>query len=101
LDKKSHPIGGLSMMIYNLELRWRINQTFGAVFFYDIGNTYAAPIPRIKYRQLQSVGIGARYHTPVGPLRLDIAFPLNRRHMYNGKYLDHRFEIYLSMGHTF
>lgn len=96
LDRDHNPIGGRSIMIYNLEWRWRMNQQIGWVLFYDIGNVYKSYLPEINHQQKQSLGLGLRFHTPVGPLRLDVAFPLEPR-----RHIDHRFEIYLSMGQTF
>jgi translocation and assembly module TamA len=81
-DKSPKPIGGRSLMIFSLEARMRIKDPFGLVVFYDVGNVYADPWPRFNHRQRQSAGVGVRYHTPVGPIRLDIAFPFNpRRHL--------------------
>ncbi|MFA6916598.1 MAG: BamA/TamA family outer membrane protein [Parachlamydiales bacterium] len=94
--KKDDPLGGRSMMIFNFEMRRRITEDWGMVLFYDIGNVYNSVYPRWNNKQLQAVGAGARYHTPVGPLRLDIAFPLDRR-----KHLDRALEVYLSLGQTF
>jgi len=96
LNCDNKPIGGRSMMIYSLEARMRLTETIGFVTFWDIGNVYAEPYPQFDHKQLQSVGVGARYHTPVGPLRLDIAFPLNPR-----KHIDNRFQIYFSIGQAF
>jgi translocation and assembly module TamA len=96
LDRDHNPLGGRSMMIYNIEWRWRSSESLEWVLFYDIGNVYDSYIPQVYYPQLQAVGMGVRYHTPVGPLRLDVAFPLQPR-----RHLDHLFEIYLSMGQTF
>jgi translocation and assembly module TamA len=96
LNCHNKPIGGRSMMIYSLEARMRFTETIGFVTFWDIGNVYAESYPQLNHKQLQSVGVGARYHTPVGPLRLDIAFPLNPR-----KHVDNRFQIYFSIGQAF
>ena len=43
-----------------------------------------------------AAGLGLRYHTPVGPVRADVAFPLDRR---NG--VDAPFQVYLSFGQAF
>lgn len=96
LNCDNKPIGGRSMMIYSVEARMRFTETIGFVTFWDIGNVYAEPYPQLNHKQLQSVGVGARYHTPVGPLRLDVAFPLNPR-----KHIDNRFQIYFSIGQAF
>lgn len=89
------PLGGRSLFIYSLELRNRIGKNFGLVWFYDIGNVYKDFYPEFKKGMLQSVGLGLRYYTPIGPLRLDIAFPLNKRH------IDNRLEAYFSIGQSF
>lgn len=96
LNDDNKPIGGRSLLIYTAELRMRTSETLGWVAFYDIGNVYADSLPILDHKLLQSLGIGCRYHTPVGPLRLDLAFPLNPR-----PHLDHRFQVYLSIGQAF
>lgn len=93
--KDDKPLGGRSMFIYSLELRNRIGKDFGLVFFYDIGNVYMEAYPSFKGGVLQSTGIGIRYYTPIGPIRLDLAFPLNKRH------IDRSFEAYFSIGQSF
>ncbi|MBA3721689.1 MAG: outer membrane protein assembly factor [Parachlamydiaceae bacterium] len=90
------PLGGRSLFIYSLELRNKIGKNFGWVAFYEIGNVYANPYPDLLQGMLQSVGVGLRYYTPVGPLRLDVAVPLNRR-----KHIDGPFQFYFSIGQSF
>jgi len=97
IERRHHkPIGGRSLFVYSLELRSRIGENFGLVTFYEIGNVCASYYPNIEKNLLQSAGVGLRYHTPVGPLRLDVAFPLNRR-----KHIDSLFEVYFSIGQSF
>jgi translocation and assembly module TamA len=90
------PLGGRSMMIYSLEARLKINETFGWVLFYDLGNVYESCVPHFDKQVLQSIGVGLRYNTPVGPLRLDFAVPLHRR-----RGIDENFQVYLSIGQAF
>lgn len=96
LDHHHKPTGGRSVLACAFELRVRATENFGWVAFYEIGNVYANPFPELSRKVLQSVGYGIRYHTPVGPLRLDFAVPLNPR-----RHVDNRFEIYLSIGQAF
>ncbi|MDB2614390.1 BamA/TamA family outer membrane protein [Chlamydiales bacterium] len=96
LDDENKPIGGRSLMVYSLETRIKLKQCLGWVFFYEIGNVYSKPVPQFHDKQLQSIGTGFRYHTPVGPLRADIAFPLNKR-----PGVDRAFQVYLSIGQAF
>lgn len=96
-NEKGQPIGGYSMATASLEMRLRMQQGLGWVLFYDLGNVYRERVPRIQnHPLLQSAGIGARYSTPIGPLRLDIAFPFNRR-----RHIDSAFQIYFSIGQAF
>lgn len=96
LDHHHDPIGGRSMTVYSFEFRWRATETIGWVLFYDVGNVFSGYIPGFHHRLLQATGLGFRYHTPLGPLRFDVAFPLNPR-----KHLDNRFQVYLSIGQSF
>jgi translocation and assembly module TamA len=94
-DKK--PIGGRSMLTGSFEIRTRTQKGLGWVGFYDIGNVYRNSIPDAeRHPLLHSVGLGLRYATPIGPLRLDIAFPLNRR-----RHTDPFFQLYFSIGQAF
>lgn len=96
LGPDQKPIGGRSVMTYSMELRVKATENFGWVSFYDFGNVYSSIIPNLNKKILHSVGFGLRYLTPVGPLRLDFAVPLQRR-----RRLDHRFEVYVSIGQAF
>lgn len=96
LDSDHDPIGGRSLMIYTVEGRFKTSENLGWAAFYDIGNVFEDCFPRFDRKMLQSVGVGVRYYTPVGPLRFDVAFPLNRRSK-----VDNRFQAYLSIGQSF
>lgn len=96
LNAQNKPIGGRSMLIFSAELRSRFNDSFGGALFYEVGNVYKEMTPKLNLKQLQSAGFGLRYYTAVGPLRFDLAFPLNRR-----PGLDNSFEFYVSIGQAF
>lgn len=93
---KNKPIGGRSLMTLSLEARFRLSEKIGLVGFYEVGNVYGGQIPQFNHKQLQSVGVGLRYHTPIGPIRLDVAMPLNPR-----KGIDSPYQIYMSIGQSF
>lgn len=101
LGPDGRPIGGRSLMVFATELRSRIGDKLGWVIFYEVGNVYRSIVPDFKSGQLQSLGFGLRYNTPVGPLRADVAVPLNRRLRPDGSYLDRPYELYFSMGQAF
>jgi translocation and assembly module TamA len=90
------PIGGRSLLMGSVEARFRTQGAFGWALFYDVGNVYSTNIPKITIHQLQSVGGGIRYNTPLGPLRFDVAVPLNPR-----ANIDSHFQIYFSIGQAF
>jgi outer membrane protein assembly factor BamA len=75
------PQGGNQLLIINSELRFpldKIKKDLGIVTFYDGGNVFPT-VGLHDFTELysNSVGIGFRYGTPVGPLRLDIGRNLN------------------------
>ncbi|MFZ0565385.1 MAG: BamA/TamA family outer membrane protein [Chlamydiales bacterium] len=90
------PIGGRSLMIFQIEPRVRVWNKLYLAGFYDFGNVYATSFPNFSEKLLTSIGCGFRYLTAVGPFRVDIAFPLNKR-----KGIDKSFQIYASIGQTF
>lgn len=88
-----NPIGGLSVIEGAAEVRYRFGN-FGVVGFVDAGQVYESSTPGfsdIRY----GAGIGGRYYTNFGPLRVDIATPLGRREGESA------FSIYISIGQAF
>ncbi len=108
-EETGKPEGGRSLLVVSMESRHRITETWGFVSFWEIGNVYRTSVPKIKAKQLQSAGFGLRYYTPVGPLRLDIAFPLDRRKVTKRKSdgktktktIDGPVQFYFSIGQTY
>lgn len=96
LNDDDKPIGGRSAIFYSLEPRFRLSNAFGLVPFFDLGNVYLDSFPTLKGKWRKSVGIGFRYYSFLGPLRLDVAFPLNRR-----EGIDPHWWIFVSLGQTF
>jgi len=90
------PIGGLALAEINTELRFRTAGRSGVVLFLDGGQVYESSYPDLSERLLWGCGIGYRYYTDFGPIRFDVAFPLDRR-----KGIDDRFQIYISLGQAF
>lgn len=90
------PIGGRSAIYYSFETRIRATKAIGLVPFFDTGSVSRAEFPSFKGKWLNSVGLGLRYFTFVGPFRLDVGFPLNPR-----KHLDPKYKIFVSIGQMF
>lgn len=95
-DKEGEPIGGNSYAEFSIEVRRRLNKTLGLVWFLDGGTAFESTIPDFGEKLRWGSGVGARIFTPAGPMRLDIAVPLNPR---SGR--DSDFQIYASFGHSF
>jgi len=89
------PIGGKSSLVLNLEARVKITDTIGIVPFVDGGSYYESPLPELGRTFLYGVGLGLRYYTAFGPLRLDLATPLHKR---SG---DSPVQVYISLGQAF
>lgn len=90
------PLGGKSLVLASSELRWRLNREFGLVAFADGGAAHEDSVPDPSEDFLWGAGLGLRYFTPVGPLRFDLAVPLNRR---SG--MDDAYQFYISLGQAF
>lgn len=90
------PLGGRSILEISLEPRIRLSEKLGLALFIDGGGTFSGRSLSSREDILWGAGSGLRYYTPIGPLRADIAFPLNRR-----KGIDDSFQLYLSIGQAF
>ena len=90
------PLGGRSLVEMSVELRMRLTESLGLVTFVDGGRAFEDTFPGSGGRMLWGAGVGVRYFTFLGPLRLDVAVPLDRR---DG--VDDAFQFYLSIGQAF
>ncbi len=82
------PVGGRAVLINNVELRLPlVGANLRGVLFHDAGGVYSRIRDiSLRYRQrdvadfnymVHAVGIGVRYRTPIGPIRLDLAYSMN------------------------
>lgn len=88
-------IGGRSLFTASAELRVRVTDTIGIVPFFDAGNAYPTSFPNFSAPLATAVGVGLRYYTAIGPIRADVAFPLER-HAGTGPVA-----FYVSIGQAF
>ncbi|MFC7048846.1 autotransporter assembly complex protein TamA [Emcibacter nanhaiensis] len=93
-DSDGDPIGGRSVAEINGEIRVHISDNLSVVPFMDGGNVYQSTLPGFDGFRW-GAGLGVRYHTSFGPLRVDAATPLNR---LPG---ESRFHLYISLGQAF
>ena len=98
LDADNDPLGGRSLVELGLELRIKVTDSIGIVPFVDAGQVYDTVYPDFSVDEPLrfGAGLGLRYYTAIGPVRLDVAVPLNPRETN-----DNNFEIYISLGQAF
>ena len=89
----SVPIGGRSLTEFAIEGRYRFGN-YGVVAFVDAGQVAERQYPTLSGLQY-GVGVGGRIYTNFGPLRVDVATPLNRREG------DGWIAVYMSIGQAF
>jgi outer membrane protein insertion porin family len=82
------PLGGDAMLMHSTELRFPlVGDNLGGVLFWDVGNVFA-DLRDIDFRfdqrnnqdfdyMVQGFGFGLRYHTPIGPIRVDFSLSPN------------------------
>lgn len=95
VDAAGDPRGGRSLVEFGGELRARLFEDIGGVAFLEAGNVYEDPHPDLGERLFWGAGVGLRYFTGFGPVRLDLAVPINPRPQ------DDPFQVYLSLGQAF
>lgn len=96
LDDDNDPIGGRSLFLVGAEFRAIVWRSLSVVPFFEGGNVYEDQVPDFSREPRWAAGIGLRHHTLFGPVRLDFAFPINRRDE-----VDNPFEFYISVGQAF
>ncbi|WP_445193437.1 autotransporter assembly complex protein TamA [Sphingomonas sp. Tas61C01] len=93
-DVNNDPIGGRSLTEFSIETRVKAFGNFGIVPFIDGGNIYTSPLPKLSDFQL-GAGVGVRYYSNFGPIRIDVGTPLNPQPG------DSRIAVYVSLGQAF
>jgi translocation and assembly module TamA len=95
IGSTTYPVGATTISAAGLEYRQRFGQRWGAAFFVD-GGQVGSNLSLYPSNPFVGVGAGARYYTPIGPIRLDIAFPLKR---YDSD--PQAFQVYIGLGQAF
>ena len=108
-DSATHQLvmGGDKQAILNLELEFPLFQEAGikGVVFYDAGNSFARgrfTDPAVPLSLYKGAGFGLRWFSPIGPLRFEWAFPLDRRRdPVTGAYIDQPLDFQFTIGNFF
>lgn len=90
------PAGGRSVVETAAELRFKVTEKMGGAVFVDGGGAYDAVFPDFKEGYYIGAGAGFRYYTDFGPLRVDLAVPVNKRDQADSAY-----QLYISIGQAF
>ncbi len=94
-DEDGDPTGGRSLVEGSIELRYRFLDDYGIVPFFDAGTVTEDTYPSFDEKLQYAAGLGFRYYSPIGPIRADVAVPLNPRED------DDPVAFYISIGQAF
>ncbi|MGR3717587.1 MAG: autotransporter assembly complex protein TamA [Thermohalobaculum sp.] len=95
LDNDNDPVGGRSALEAGVELRARLFGDIGGVVFAEAGAVSTEMFPDFAEGVQAAAGLGLRYYSAAGPIRIDVGFPVN------GRSADDTFQIYFSIGQAF
>lgn len=90
-----NPTGGNVFLMENLEMRISIGKGLGIVLFLDGGNVWQKLSDIVLSDMKYTTGLGLRYNTPVGPLRVDYGHKLDKEKGESSG------ELHFSIGHAF
>lgn len=98
-NKDKDPLGGNALAEVSVEGRWRFTPEWGIVAFVDGGTAFenapAQSSSPFNDEMRWGAGLGLRYYTAIGPVRVDVATPLNPRDD------DDSLQFYISIGQSF
>jgi translocation and assembly module TamA len=90
------PLGGDKLLEFSAEMRLQPGRRLGYVAFVDGGTVYNDLLPNADRSLRYGAGLGLRWFTGIGPLRLDVAYPLNPDATQS-----ERVQFYISLGQAF
>jgi outer membrane protein assembly factor BamA len=99
-NAEGFPTGGNGLAVVNLELRTPYWKGLGGVGFFDAGNVFKSA-GDVSLDQLRpTAGFGLRYRSPLGPLRVDLGFNLDRQ-LLSGGARERGTVFHISLGQAF
>lgn len=100
LDRNGLPSGGNAVVVFNGEVRFPVWKSVGAAAFVDAGNVFLR-VSDLDLGELRgATGVGLRYKSPIGPIRVDLGFKLSRRTFINGT-REGRTALHITVGQAF
>jgi len=100
LNDQGFPTGGNALTVMNVELRTPYWKGLGGVGFLDAGNVFRRA-GDLRFNELRpAAGFGIRYRSPIGPVRVDLGFNLNRKELVSGV-TERRTVFHISLGQAF
>ncbi|RFB03882.1 autotransporter assembly complex protein TamA [Parvularcula marina] len=112
-SETGNPTGGASVAEVNLETRFRVQEKIQIALFADGGSVFESETPDFSGDFLVGAGVGVRYLTPIGPIRLDVATPLDKREIRGLRenedgmleeqtiFQDDPIQVYIALGQPF
>jgi outer membrane protein insertion porin family len=76
MDPAGNPLGGIMLLLFNLELRRVLWRRLGGSIFFDVGNVWSQPEKAAIDQLKTATGLEAWFSSPVGPVRVDYGVPL-------------------------
>ena len=95
LDENGRPVGGRGLLLVNLDYRFPVVGNLGGTLFADGGNVWRSYRDANPREMKWGLGIGLRYRSPIGPLRLEWGWKLDREIGESPS------EIFVSFGNAF
>jgi translocation and assembly module TamA len=93
---QQYPTGGRSVLEWGIEPRISLTEDLSAVLFAEGAKVSQELFPLREDAWFTGIGLGFRYVTQMGPLRVDFATPLRRR-----RYIDSKLQVMISIGQSF
>jgi outer membrane protein insertion porin family len=100
IDRNGFPTGGNAVIVLNAELRVPVWRDIGVVGFVDAGNVFKR-VSDFDFGEIRpTTGFGLRYRSPIGPIRVDVGFKLDRQVLPDSS-VESLTAVHISLGQAF